>query len=94
VRSWLSFSAKMGQVLKRDAERAARVQQNVMENNYAIEAEAKLRQRLSFESSVEQLENEMRGEIARALKNSESRVTHLIGKAQQRTYGHRQATVS
>ena len=45
--SYFSFSAKMSQVLKRDAERAQRVQDNLMNNQYNIEAEAKLRRKLN-----------------------------------------------
>lgn len=47
-----SFAAKMSEVLKRDIQRAQRVQENVLNNNYAIQAEAKLRQKVSIESSV------------------------------------------
>lgn len=55
--SRFSFAAKMSEILKRDIERAQRVQENVMNNNYTIEAEAKLRQKVTIESSIEQLEN-------------------------------------
>ena len=37
-RSWFSFSAKMSQILKRDQERAERVQAKIMNNEYAVEA--------------------------------------------------------
>lgn len=50
-----SFAAKMSEIVKRDIERAQRVQANVMNNKYAIEAEAKLRQKVSIESSIDQL---------------------------------------
>ena len=43
--------------------------------------EAKLRQKLTIESSIDQLENEMRSEISRALKQSEMKVLLLLEKA-------------
>lgn len=36
--SCFSFAAKMSEIVKRDIERAQRVQENVMNNKYAIEA--------------------------------------------------------
>ena len=75
---WVSFSAKMSQVVKRDQERVQRVHSNIIDHQYAIEAEAKLRQKITVESSIEQMENEMREEIARSLKNSEGKVLYFI----------------
>lgn len=54
-----------------------------MNNNYTIEAEAKIRQKVTIESSIEQLENELRGEIARSIKRSEMKVIYLIKKAEE-----------
>lgn len=45
----------MSEIVKRDIERAQRVQENVMNNKYAIEAEARLRQKLTIESSIDNL---------------------------------------
>lgn len=50
--SRFSFAAKMSEIVKRDTERAQRVQQKLINNQYAIEAEAKLRQKFSVESSI------------------------------------------
>lgn len=75
-----SFVAKMSENIKR----AQRVQADIEGNKYAIEHQAKIRQKVTVESSIEALENEMREEIARALKNSESKVIYLIKKAEKR----------
>lgn len=42
----------MSEIVKRDTERAQRVQQKLINNQYAIEAEAKLRQKFSVDSSI------------------------------------------
>ena len=60
ITSGFSFAAKMSQIVRRDAERAKRIQENVIEHQYAVEMEAKIRQRMSVDSSVEKMEEEMR----------------------------------
>lgn len=44
--------------------------------------EAKICQKVTIESSIENLEKEMRQEIARSLKQSENKVLYLIKKAE------------
>ena len=68
------FVKKMAASMTKQPEMAERVQTNALNNVYAVEIETKLRQKVTIESSIENLENEMRKEIAQALKQSEDKV--------------------
>ena len=76
-----SFAAKMSEIIKRETaqiHRAARVRDNIENSCYSAEVETKLRRRVTVESTMDELEKEMRQEIARALKSSEWKVLALI----------------
>lgn len=51
----MSFVKKMAENIALDTQRAQRVQNNVMQETYTIEQEAKLRQKVTVESSVDNL---------------------------------------
>ena len=68
------FVRRMAENVSKETQLAQRVQTNVINEVYNIEHEAKLRQRVTIESSIDGLEKELRKEIAQALKRSESKV--------------------
>ena len=77
----------MSEIVKRETtqyNRALRMRDNIENSCYAAEMETKLRRKVTVESSIDELEKEMRQEIARALKSSEWKVITAIKHTEER----------
>lgn len=81
------FIRRMANSVELSTQRAERVQHNTLNEMYSIEHEAKLRQKVTIESSIESLEKELMKEIAQALRRSEEKVKAWFSIAYESRFG-------
>lgn len=82
-KSCSSFVKKMADIVASQTSMAQRVQTNVINELYAAEHEAKLRKKMTIEQSIDNLQKQMRQQIAQALSRSEFKVKYYFSKAEE-----------